>query len=159
MHRVRIADESDVQESADRGGPNWVWLVDGGCVPERYRDNLNIRHLHLIWPREIWTHTLFGHSLELWVGSVNMKTHSCPHYSSARISTFLTHTSSSSAFPIIPSLLPVLLSLHLAVYPSLPPPRSGFPVQFHILNIFSISHRLTIHVHTPYLPPPPSRSL
>lgn len=42
---------------------------------------------------------------------------------------------------------------------SFPPPRSGFPVQFHILNIFSISHRLTIHVHTPYLPPPPSRSL
>lgn len=67
------------------------------------------------------SHTLFSHSLQRWVGSVNMKTHSCPHYSSARMCTFLTHTSSSSAFPITPSRLPVLPSLHLALYPSLHP--------------------------------------
>lgn len=121
MHRVHIADESGAQESADRKGPNWVWWVDAGCLSERYRDNLNIRHSHLIWPREIWAHTLFGHSLEPWVASANMKTHSCSHYSSARICTFLTHTSSSSAFPITPSLLPLLPSLHLALYPSLHP--------------------------------------
>lgn len=162
MHRVHIADESEAQESADREGPNWVWLVDGERVPERYRDNLNIRHSHLIWPREIWTCTL-SHTLWSQSGASSWeREHEDPFLSSLLFcqnmylpNSHLFFVCFSNYSPSPTSCSPVSPSCSL----SFTPPRSRSPVQSHILNIFSISHRLTIHVHTPYLPPPPSRSL